>query len=326
MGFLTRLAWLLVLGTTPGTVIAAEEVFQLHGRILQEDGKPFRSVTPSVVLFGATTPFSTRAAVDPAGKFTIKKLPPGIYTILIAVPRAGELMQSVVIGPAQADSRRRISLTFQVERQPRSLRQRSVSVAELAVPAKAVEAYERAQQRLGKRDVEGAVSFLKRAVELAPHYSAAWNNLGTIAYQSGDFAEAENLFRRSLEADPESYAPLVNLGGALLSQGKVDESLPVNLEAAQARPDDALAHCQLGQNYLALRQLDKAEVHLKIGKALDARHFSFPQLSLADLYLRQKNYGAAVRELEEFLKYHPDSKLAPALREKLPALRALIPH
>ena len=92
----------------------------------------------------------------------------------------------------------------------------------------------------------GAIEYLKNALDLAPQFSAAWNHLGTIAYQSGEYETAEKHFREALRHDPDSYAPLVNLGGALLSLNRVEEALTINLEAVKERPDDALAHSQLG--------------------------------------------------------------------------------
>ena len=64
----------------------------------------------------------------------------------------------------------------------------------------------------------------------------------------------------------------MNLGGVLLSQGRVTEALPFNERAVQVRPDDALAQSQLGQCYLALRRLEDAERHLRQAKALDPKH------------------------------------------------------
>ena len=77
---------------------------------------------------------------------------------------------------------------------------------------------------------------LKKAIALAPQFSAAWNHLGTIAYQTGLYAEAEADFRKAREADPDSYAPLVNLGGVLINLGRWSEALEYNLLAVRGTP------------------------------------------------------------------------------------------
>ena len=104
----------------------------------------------------------------------------------------------------------------------------------------------------------GAVAHFERAVELAPQFSEAWNHLGTIAYQSRDYPRAESCFRKALDADPEAFQPLVNLGGVSINLGKFEEALQYNLYAALTRPNDALANSQLGMSYFYLGKLDLA--------------------------------------------------------------------
>ena len=90
---------------------------------------------------------------------------------------------------------------------------------------------------------------LERAVAIAPQFANAWNNLGTIAYQTQKYSRAEECFREALEQDPDSYEPLVNLGGVLINLHKLDEAWSYNVNAVLARPNDALANAQLGMTY-----------------------------------------------------------------------------
>lgn len=308
---------ILLLAALARARTATENRYELLGKILQSDGKPFRDVTPVIFIHGSTTPFVSQALAGPGGQFKFKDLPAGMYTLVMAVPRAGQIQRSVDVGPSFADRRGRVEVSFRFEAAPATEELQIVTANELSVSEKARQLYEKAQARLGKHDVAGAVESLKKAVDMAPQYADAWNNLGTISYQTQDYREAERYFREALRHQPHAFAPLVNLGGALLSQGRAKDSLPINLQAVHARPDDALAHSQLGQSYYFLGQLDDAEIHLKQAKTLDPRHFSFPQLVLAELYQRRQDYTAMAAELEEFLRYHPDSPPARAAQDLL---------
>jgi tetratricopeptide (TPR) repeat protein len=299
-----------------------DDTYELRGRVLQPDGKTFRDALARVFLQGATTPFTTRTVAGVDGKFKFKKLRAGMYTLIIAVPLWGEMRRTLEIGPSFADSKGRIEETFYLEERYDRNDEYTISASQLTVPDRARREYGRAVDRLEKHDVVRAIAHLEKAVELAPQYAAAWNNLGTIAYHSGDYRQAEEYFREALEQDFGSYAPLVNLGGALLSQGRVEEALPLNERAVQARPDDALAHSQLGQCYLSLHRLEEAERHLRQSKALDSRHFSFPQLVLAKLYQERGDEGALIHELEEFLEHHPDSDRVSEVTDWLNRVRA----
>ncbi len=295
----------------------ADDTYEFRGRVLQPDGKTFRDALARAFLQGATTAFSTATLAGVDGKFKFKKLRPGMYTLILVVPLWGEMRRTIEIGPSLADTKGRIEEVFYLEERYERDDEYIVSASQLTVPDKARREYQRAADRLEKHDVSRAVRHLEKAVELAPQFAAAWNYLGMIAYHYGDFRLAEEHFSEALEQDADAYAPLVNLGGALLSQGRVEEALPINERAVLARPDDALAHSQLGQCYFVLDLLEDAERHLRQAKALDPRHFSFPQLVLAELYQKRLNIPSLMHELEEFLKYHPDSDRASEVTEWL---------
>jgi Flp pilus assembly protein TadD len=296
--------------------------YQVVGRVLQGDGTPFRDVVPVAFLFGAHNPFHAQAPVTADGSFKFSKIPPGIYTLSAAVPRLGEVRKTIEVGPGFADAKGRVAADLAFE-QTASLRKKdTVSAAELSVSEGAMREFRKAQDCLSRRDVPGAIERLNKAVELSPQFAVAWNLLGTIAYQTGKFEQAESHFRRALKEDSELYPPLVNLGGALMALKRDREALEVNLAAVKSMPGDPLAQSQLGKNYYYLGQLDEAETHLKRAKTLDPSHFSFPQLTLVEMYVKRNQIQAAIAETEEFLKLHPDSEYAPRLRQLLDAARA----
>ena len=312
MGFRAVLILTLCL---PLSAVAAlgEEQYEFRGKVVQTNGKRFKEVLPVVFLQGTTEAYTTQTRADTGGKFKFKKLLPGLYTLIIAVPMWGDLQRTIVIGPSESNSKGRIERTFRVDRKYSRPNVNTVSVQQLSVSRSARREYTTARKRLEKRDVSGAIEHLKKAVELSPHFTAAWNQLGTIAYLSKEPEKAEEYFREALRQEADSYPPLVNLGGALLAQDKVEESHSMNLRAVEMRPDDALAHSQLGRSYFSLSELDRAQRHLKQAKALDPKHFSFPQLVLAQIYELQSDSVSLMRELEEFLIFHPDSQRVPEM-------------
>lgn len=296
-------------------MILAVLVFELVGQVLP----PARA---AVTLHGATTPFSSSTLSGTDGRFRFRDLAAGTYTLSAFIPGRGEGQQTIDIGPSFADADRRVKVTLQVKESASDLeREGTVSIRELAIPDKARRAYADAQKKLERRDVDGAVERLQAALEMAPNFSAAWNNLGTISYQTGKYPEAESYFRRGLQSDPESFAPLVNLGGVLLTLGNIDQAMQYNLFAVLARPDDALANSQLGMSYFAAGSPDLAKKYLLKAKSLDPAHFSHPQLVLAEIYLREGDAGGAAAELEDFLARHPDAPQAPKIREAAARLR-----
>ena len=296
----------------------AQVVYELAGRISPEG-------RASVTLFGATHPFTASTLTDESGRFTFKKLAPATYTVAVFQAGRGEARQTIEVGPSLADSRNRIQLTVALrdaEFDPTSDRRRhSVTASQLAIPERALRDYLDAQRDLEKRDVEGAEKHLEHAVELAPQFATAWNNLGTIAYQTRRFPLAEQRFRQSLKQDPSAYEPLVNLGGVLVTLHKLDEALEVNARATLTRPNDALANSQLGMTHFELGQFDTAVKYLERARKLDPGHFSHPQLFLAEIHLRRGQQREAALVLEDFLQHHPDYPQAETMRQNIVKLR-----
>lgn len=280
----------------------------------------------SVSVHGSTTPFSFFGQTDFSGRIRVRGLSAGPYTVTAVSRDGAEARQTVQVSPSLADNKRRVHVTIETAHPESGLSEASrrkalVSARELSIPERARQEYAEAQRRLGRRDVNGAIQHLKRAVEAAPQFVAAWNNLGTIAYQSREFGQAAGYFEEALKHDPDAYEPLVNLGGTLLSLERPQDALPLNRRAVEMRPGDALANVQLGMNYLRLGNFDPAEKYLKAAKKLDPAHFSNPQLLLAELYARRGEARRAADELEDFLRHNPDWPEAAKLRGAIAKLR-----
>jgi len=294
---------------------AAEPGYELAGQL----DPPRARVL--LLLDGATFAYTAHTLSDSRGRFRFRDLAAGPYTLRVFVPGLDETHRTVEVSRSLADSERRINLTvpFDPATSGRQARERryTVSARELSLPEAAIREYKEAQALLGKNAVAAAIKRLERAVELAPQFTAAWNNLGTIAYHADQFADAERYFRAALEREPGAYSPAVNLGGVLVTVGRHAEALEYNLYAVEQDPRDALGQAQLGMNYLFLGKLDPALKHLKEAKRLDPDHFSHPQRYLAQVYFKLGDEKSARAELEDLIRRHPDAPVAVELRRRL---------
>jgi Tfp pilus assembly protein PilF len=292
--------------------------YDLTGRI-----NPEASVT--VFLHGATIPFENSTTSDTDGRFHFAKVPAGTYTIAVVTAARGEAVQTIEISPALVDSKGHLDIALKLdasklESEGARGTVATVSATYLSIPDRATKEYEEAQRCLTHSDSACASAHLERAVAVAPRFTVAWNQLGTIAYQARQYTDAEADFRKALETDPDAFEPLVNLGGVLLNLDRPREALGYNQSAVQRRPNDALANSQLGLTYFELNDMERAEISLKVAIQLDPAHFSHPQLTLAEIYLRRGERAAAVEQMQDFLKRHPDSAQATRVRGEIAEL------
>ena len=309
--------WLCVL--LAHAALAGDAVFDLAGHIHPEE-------RAAVTLFGDTLPFIASTLSEEDGTFRFQKLRPGAYTVSVFMPNRGEARQTIEVGPGVADAHGRISLDISFKKSDFVLsdalrRRHSVSTAQLAIPSKAQRDYDEAHKELARHDSDAATRRLEEAVVLAPQFAEAWNELGTIAYQTQKYVRAEECFREALKQDSQAFEPLVNLGGVLVTVHRADEAMQYNAMAVAMRPNDALAHSQLGMNYFELGDLDLSAKHLERARAIDPTHFSHPQLLLAEIHLRRGEKSEAADVLEEFLRYHPDWPQAARVRQNIAEIR-----
>ena len=279
-----------------------------------------------VGLQSATTPFRKQTLSGMKGDFKFKNLVPGSYTVVVFHPHWGEQRRTVQVTPSFAGKKNRVPLTVVVrrsknERDRQLERRHTISATDLSVSTKARSEFRRAGKKLEKHDTNGAVVHLRNAVEISPQFMSAWNQLGTIEYQGGRYAQAEEHFRTALDLKPDAFPPVVNLGAALLALNRRDEALRYNQYAVTLRAHDALANAQLGRNFFLLGDDDQAIHHLTLAKRHDPSHFSLPRITLAEIYRRRGELGKAIRELEDFVAKHPDSQRAALTRQTLARLK-----
>lgn len=293
-----------------------ERLFEISGAIEPQ-------VEASISIFGADAPFAQATLADRSGHFHFGRLRTGTYTVSAMAPGEGEARMTVEAGPQTADAKGRIRVRIRIPGAEKVdlERRHSIAAPELAIPEQARREYREAQQSLARRSSEAAREHLERSVEIAPGFSEAWNNLGTIAYQTGRFQRAAACFEKALAANPRAYEPLVNMGGVLINLSRFEEAREYNQHAVLLRPNDALGNSQLGITWFELGKDGEAEKYLRRACELDPAHFSHPQLVLAQIHIRQNRRAEAAQDLEDFLKVHPDAPNAAELRGDIVKLR-----
>ena len=147
-----------------------------------------------------------------------------------AAPTAKEffehLNKSVALADKASDGERLLILNNQAAANGDVTKQREYC-------EKLVAAYpndERAQFNLGgycfgQQDYVQAIEHNKKATELAPNYSPAYNILGYAYRQAGDYPNAEQAFKKYIDLIPNDPNPYDSYAELLLKMGKFEESV-----------------------------------------------------------------------------------------------------
>lgn len=108
-----------------------------------------------------------------------------------------------------------------------------------------------------------AEALYKKAIELDPQLAIAYTNLGNIRFRRSDEAGAEQLYRRALELDDRQPEAHYNLGYVMLERGYASRAVTYFEQAIKSDPRFADAHFNLAMAYEALSDRAKARVHWK---------------------------------------------------------------
>jgi tetratricopeptide (TPR) repeat protein len=261
---------------------------------------------------------------DASGNFDFRNLSPGAYYVSVNLEGYEPVRQLVEIYNTFGNS----SVTIFLNKPSVEFRERSTGIdaADPDVvdinqmkenfPKRAVQNYEKAIDEKKRGRLESAVKLLQEAVELAPNFFHAHNNLGIIFQSLKRYPDAEREYTRSHQLNAKSERPLVNLGSLYIEEsnlqktdketaGKLlDQALDALEEAVKLNPRSAVGYFLLGQANYRSNFLEEAEAAFKKSHDLDP-HMMPVHLMLANVYVKLEKWDEVIENLDAYLKENP---------------------
>src|SRR5215510_6579893 len=102
----------------------------------------------------------------------------------------------------------------------------------------------------GQQDFPQAIQYYRKATELEPKFSSAFNLLGYAYRQNNDYANSENAFKKYIELIPNDPNPYDSLAELYLKMGKFDDSITQYRKALSINPNFINAHQGIGMALL----------------------------------------------------------------------------
>src|SRR5258707_2719012 len=127
--------------------------------------------------------------------------------------------------------------------------------------------YNRGREAFSEGRYAEARRELEQAQRLRRDDADVLNLLGLVYFKTNAFPEAEVIYRRLVNENPNVFILHSNLGLILFKQGKLDEAQRYLLRAIELRPNYAKSHLYLGLLYRQKKKLPEALEHLKFAGA-----------------------------------------------------------
>ncbi|HUP80468.1 MAG TPA: tetratricopeptide repeat protein [Pirellula sp.] len=125
----------------------------------------------------------------------------------------------------------------------------------------------------------------EQALMLAPNYAYAFQGLGEIAIQNGEYEIAADFFKKAIPGQPDNPQPSQDLAGAYVKLGQVDKAISILTESAKVHPNAMKTFLLLGQSYLTNRKFEEAKSAFEVALQLST-DFPLAQQGLGTALLR----------------------------------------
>jgi Flp pilus assembly protein TadD len=265
---------------------------------------------------------------DATGNFYFGNLDVNLYHVVVNEEGYEPVDVEVSVNPLFSTVNR-VVITLRLKRNAAAAGEKSVAGGnpnlvgpaeyKLHYPKNAIKKFEQGAKAERQNKTDEAMRHYQRAIELAPDFYAARNNLGLVYMAKQDFPNAQVQFERVISINPADTEAYFNLGNVLLLTNHLPEAGKVVEQGLQRQPDSAFGKFLLGSIYSRTGNGPGAEKLFTECLQLDPG-MSKAHLALVNLYLQEQRTGDAVVQLKAFLKSAPADPLAPKARQVLSRL------
>lgn len=183
-------------------------------------------------------------------------------------------------------------------------------------PKKAVKEYDKGINSEAEGKHEQAISHYQAALEIAPDYYPAHNNLGSEYLSKSDLVDARKEFEQVVRLNQSDAVAYFNLSNVCMMLGQMADAEKYLGEGIRRQPDSALGHFLQGSLDIRHQKFSEAETVLRQAIELDPA-MTQARLQLVNLYLQQSRRKEAMSELQSFLHAFPGDPAAPKAKNLL---------
>jgi len=138
-----------------------------------------------------------------------------------------------------------------------------ILMAQSATDARVDELHEQAQAAEQHGDLSGAIAKYEAIVRIAPHLSAAYNNLGALYFKEREYGKAAAILEKGLKEDPSMASASALLGMSFFQMGNYASARPRLEQAVRANPSDRNAELLLVNDLTKLGAFEGAASQLQ---------------------------------------------------------------
>jgi Tfp pilus assembly protein PilF len=303
----------------------AQTFYEIEGVIEAPDSTPLNGI--AVFLEDLTRARVAQSITSSDGRYRFNRVAAGTYYIVArpnssdyrSAVRRVELIETTRVGSSTANERVDITLEAMPHRTATGL----TTVYAQEVPPEASAKFERALERLAKKNNEAAIRELNDALRIFPNYFMATQQLGLLYVELEDYQKAIPPLVKAVEINAKAGQSYLGLGIASLKLGRPELALDALQRARPLDEKSYRVHFYLGLTLIELNRPDEAETSLKLSYQLGgAQKAASAHLYLAAIYSKRGENQQAINELESYLRDSPKAANAARVKDAITNLKA----
>jgi hypothetical protein len=201
----------------------------------------------------------------------------------------------------------------------------TISLTTMQAPKDARHAFEKAQKDLAQKKIADAEKELDKAVQLFPHFAAAWSLLGEIHERQNQLEQAQKDYTEAISADSVFVSPYFGLASIAVHQKKWQDTVKFTEQMEKLNPFAfPLAYLYSAAANFYLGNLDAAEQKARKFESLDTDHRR-PDVALllSNILEGKHDYAGAAQMMRSYLERIPNAPNATALQAEANRLQNL---
>ncbi|MCZ6636210.1 MAG: tetratricopeptide repeat protein [bacterium] len=155
-----------------------------------------------------------------------------------------------------------------------------------------------------EKNYSAAAAWIRKAVDLSPHFFKAYVNLGGVYEAMNNQEEALDALQRATQIQPGDPGLLRRMGRLCYALGRYREAVKHYGELVILEPMDGLVHYNLGLALAGTKSYETASRSLLQSIRLRPDHFEVYQ-SLGSVRMHQKQYPEAVQAYQQAIDLKP---------------------
>jgi len=193
----------------------------------------------------------------------------------------------------------------------------SVKARDDSIPPQARKEFETGQKLLNeKKDAEGGIKHLRKAIQLYDKFPEAHLMLGLVYMDLRKLDESQAALQKATELDSTAPAGYLALGALFNQMKKYDDAEKALTHGLELKPDVAEGQYELAKTYWALGRWQDAEPHAQKAVAITP-NMAPVHVLLGNVALRKRDNTAALHEFKEYLRLDPQGPMAAGVAQMI---------